>query len=117
MLTKTFLKKTKERLLKERDELAEKSTHRSDIDTEGDETDAVQANILIDLENQLTTRNHQKLSQISDALKRMEEKTYGVCQDCEEDIPEKRLSVNPYFLTCISCAEEREAEDKQRKRF
>jgi DnaK suppressor protein len=117
MLTKKFLKQTKEKLLLERDELLEKSTKRPDIDTDGDETDEIQGNLLIDLHNQLTTRNHSKLFQIADALKRIDDKTYGICQDCEENIPEKRLSANPYFLTCVSCAEERETEEKQRKRF
>jgi DnaK suppressor protein len=116
MLSKTFLKKIKERLLNERHELSEKSVRRPDIDTDGDETDEIQGNMLIELHNQLNTRNHVKLKQIADALQRVDDKSYGVCQDCEEDIPEKRLLINPYFLTCISCAEEREAEDKQRKR-
>jgi DnaK suppressor protein len=117
MLTKSFLKKTKERLLKARDELVEKSTQRSDIDTEGDETDAVQGNVLIDIQNQLSSRDNQKLTQINAALKSIDDKTYGICDDCEENIPEKRLEVNPYVSICVSCAEEREAEDKQRKRF
>lgn len=117
MFKKSFLKKTKEKLLSQRDELAGQSTRRHDIDTDGDETDEIQAHILIDLHNQLTTRNSAKLIQIEDALKRLEESTYGICQDCEEQIPEKRLQINPYFLTCVACAESREAEDKQRKRF
>lgn len=117
MLSKTFLKKTKEKLLSQRDELLGKAVQKHDIDTDGDETDEIQANILIDLQNQLHTRNTSKLSQIESALQRIEDKSYGICQDCAEPIAEKRLLVNPYFLTCISCAEEREAEDKQRKRF
>jgi len=115
MLTKAFLLKTKKRLLSERNELVEKSTQRPDIDTDGDETDEIQGNQLIELQNQLNTRNHAKLKQINDALRRLEDKTYGVCQDCEENIPEKRLSVNPYFLTCVACAEEREREDKRKR--
>lgn len=117
MLNKTFLKKTKEKLLIQKDELLGKTARQHDIDTDGDETDEIQGNILIDIQNQLTTRNNTKLLQIEDALKRIEDRSYGVCQDCSESIPEKRLLVNPYFLTCVSCAEEREAEDKQRRRF
>jgi DnaK suppressor protein len=115
MLSKAFLKKTKEKLLSERNELTEKSTQRPDIDTDGDETDEIQGNQLIELQNQLNTRNHNKLIQISDALKRIEDKTYGICQDCEDDIPEKRLSVNPHFLICVACAEEREKETKRKR--
>lgn len=117
MLSKSFLKKVKEQLLLERDELTGKSARPPDIDTDGDETDEVQGNLLIELENQLTSRNNQKINQINDALKRLSEKTYGYCQDCEEEIPEKRLNLNPYFVVCVSCAEEREAEIKQRKKF
>jgi len=117
MFTKAFLKKIKEQLLQEKEVLSGKAVHRADIDTDGDETDEVQGNMLIELENQLNSRNNQKLSQINDALKKLADKTYGLCQECEEDIPEKRLLLNPYFVICVSCAEERETETKQRKRF
>jgi DnaK suppressor protein len=119
MLSKTFLNKIKGKLLSEKHEILDKTTsiRSPDIDTDGDETDEIQGNILIEINNQLNIRNNIKLAQIDSALKRIEDSTYGVCQDCEEIIPEKRLSHNPYFLTCVACAEEREAEDKQRKRF
>jgi len=116
-MNKTFLQKMKNLLLEQREELAKQVSKQIDVDTDGDETDEIQANILIDLNNQLSTRNSAKLNQIESALKRIEEKTYGLCQDCEDPIPEKRLLSNPYFQTCVSCAEEREAEEKQRKRF
>jgi DnaK suppressor protein len=117
-MNKTFLKKMKESLLEQKRELLKQAADREvEVDTEGDETDEIQANILIDLTNQLNTRNSTKLAQIETALKRIEDKTYGLCQDCEEPIPEKRLLSNPYFQTCVTCAEEREAEEKQRKKF
>jgi DnaK suppressor protein len=72
---------------------------------------------MIDLYNRLSTRNQNKLLQIDAALKRVSDNTYGLCQDCEENIPEKRLLSNPYFLTCVACAEERESEDKQRRKI
>jgi DnaK suppressor protein len=116
MLTKKFLSNIKAKLLAEKDDLLKKSTPRTDIDTDGDDTDAIQGNIIIDLNLRFASLNNQKLYSIDDALKRVDDKTYGVCVDCEEDIPEKRLLANPYCITCISCAEEREAEEKQRKR-
>jgi len=115
-MNKAFLLKVKNILLSERADIMKKTKRDVDIDTDGDETDEIQAGILIDLNNQLTTRNSEKLIQITDALHRIDNKTYGLCVDCEEMIPEKRLLINPYFQTCISCAEEREAEVKQRKR-
>jgi DnaK suppressor protein len=117
-MNKSFLKKMKELLIEQQKELLKQTAvHEAEVDTEGDETDEIQAHILIDLNNQLNTRNSAKLSQIETALKRIEDKSYGLCQDCGDPIPEKRLLSNPHFQTCVSCAEEREAEEKQRKRF
>ena len=117
MLGKTFLKRIKEKMQSDMMELTKKSTQTLDIDTEGDETDEIQGNMLIEIQNQLNSRNLHKLSQISSAFKRLEDFTYGVCEDCEEDIPEKRLMVNPYFLTCVACAEARERENKHGKKL
>lgn len=116
-MNKTFLAKVKDLLLAEKRAVLGQVERDVDVDTEGDETDEIQGNLLIELTNQLNSRNAAKLAQIEAALKRVEDKTYGKCQDCDELIPEKRLLNNPHFQTCVSCAEEREAEEKQRKRF
>lgn len=114
--SKKFFTKMKESLLLQKKEIASAVYQPRDIDTDGDETDSIQANMLIELGNQLNTRNSAKISQINGALQRIEDQTYGLCEECGEQIPEKRLLANPHFLTCVSCAEEREAEEKQRKR-
>jgi DnaK suppressor protein len=116
-MNKTFLLKVKGLLLAEKADLLKQVEQEVEVDTEGDETDEIQGNILIELNNQLNTRHSTKLAQIESALARIEDKTYGKCHDCEENIPEKRLLHNPYFQTCVACAEERENEEKQRKRF
>lgn len=117
-LKRTILHKIKEQLLNQRRELTNKSVRSNGmdvIDVEGDETDEIQGNMLIELNNQLHTRNSTKLLQIEGALQRLANKTYGICEECGEDIPDKRLMFNPHFLTCISCAEDREAEIKKRR--
>jgi DnaK suppressor protein len=117
MPTKKFLLNIKKRLLEEQSDRLKRVSRHVDIDTDGDETDEVQGNIQIDLHNQFVDLNNIKLCLIKEALDRINDNTYGKCVDCEENIHEKRLTNNPYFLTCISCAEEREAEENQRKRF
>lgn len=117
MPSKTFIKKITEKLIKEKQEITERVRNQADIDTDGDETDEIQANMLMELQKHLNSRDKIKLSQINEALSKIENHSYGVCQDCEENIPEKRLSINPYFTLCISCAEDREIELKQRKRL
>lgn len=113
-MNKTFLTKMKALLVKEQQELLKQAGQEVSVDTEGDETDEIQANILIELNNQLSSRNSARLTQIRAALKRIEDKTYGLCQDCEEPIPEKRLMANPYAQVCVSCAEDREREEKRK---
>lgn len=115
MITKKFLSDVKKRLLAEQHERLQKSNRHIDIDTEGDETDEVQGNIQIELHNQFVILNNAKLLQIKEALDRLDNNTYGLCVDCDNSISEKRLMINPYYLTCISCAEEREVEEKRKR--
>ncbi len=47
----------------------------------------------------------QELSTIDDALQRLDLGSYGVCFSCGQAIPEGRLEVMPYAVTCVDCAE------------
>jgi DnaK suppressor protein len=44
------------------------------------------------------------LEQIDAALKRIEEGTYGQCQECGREIPKTRLDAIPYASLCVKCA-------------
>jgi DnaK suppressor protein len=46
------------------------------------------------------------LREISDALIRIEQGTYGVCLECEEPISAKRLEAVPWARYCVSCQEQ-----------
>src|SRR5271163_128385 len=98
MMTKKFLSNIKVRLLEEQRERLSRIAQRADIDTDGDETDEVQGHIQIDLHNSFVDLNNSKLLLIKEALDRLQNNKYGVCVDCEEDINEKRLLANPYYL-------------------
>lgn len=52
----------------------------------------------------------QELKHISTALNRMDQGTFGVCADCGEDIPVKRLRVRPDASLCLFCQETNERE-------
>ena len=64
----------------------------------------------------LTDRDRDKLQAIDDALARIDDGTYGVCESCESDIAEGRLEALPFTRLCISCQAEREKEAKSMKR-
>ena len=43
------------------------------------------------------------LRDVSEALVRIEDGTYGVCEGCETEIPQKRLEVYPSARHCVEC--------------
>lgn len=50
------------------------------------------------------------LEEVAEALKRIEDGTYGKCIDCEKDIPKKRLEVFPAAKRCVECKSRYEKE-------
>ncbi len=50
------------------------------------------------------------LYRIDDALKRIEDGTYGQCELCSETINQERLEALPYTRMCIDCAEKEDAK-------
>ncbi len=47
-----------------------------------------------------------KLKNINEALKRIADNTYGVCQECGKEISHKKLSIIPETKTCKSCGKQ-----------
>lgn len=43
------------------------------------------------------------LSEIDEALYRIEQGSYGICEECGKEIPEVRLDAMPYARFCIEC--------------
>lgn len=50
-----------------------------------------------------------ELARVRDALKRMDEGVYGVCEACGENIPPARLKALPQARLCAECASRQEA--------
>ncbi len=49
------------------------------------------------------TRDQIKLKTIEEALRRIDEGMYGICEDCEAEIPLGRLNAMPFALRCVEC--------------
>ena len=49
--------------------------------------------------------NHRKLKLVDAALARLDRGDFGVCEECGEGIPLKRLKVIPWAAHCIACQE------------
>lgn len=48
------------------------------------------------------------LVQIETSLERIEEGSYGTCEECGAKIPKTRLNAIPYATLCVRCAETQE---------
>ncbi len=59
-------------------------------------------------------RERKLLSKIEDALQRIEDGTYGICDACGEEISEERLKARPVTTLCIDCKKRQEAQEKAR---
>lgn len=65
----------------------------------------------------LSDRERVKIKQIDDALLRMEDSTYGVCESCGLEVAEERLAAMPFTRLCRDCQQEMEREAKSQRRF
>ncbi len=68
-------------------------THIADEAVEG-----VEENII------LAENEEQLLEQVEDALQRIEDGTYGTCENCDQEIPAERLDALPQTPYCVKCA-------------
>ncbi len=65
----------------------------------------------------LGDREREKLHSIDEALLRIEEGEYGICEECEEEIPLGRLKAMPFARHCVKCKADLEKLQAQTRRF
>jgi DnaK suppressor protein len=65
----------------------------------------------------LGDREREKVRNMDEALARLEEGEYGICEDCEEEIPLGRLKAMPFARLCVKCKTDLEKLQAQTKRF
>ena len=75
--------------------------HMADLGTDAFE----QENTLNLLQNE-----EQVLAHIAAALERIDQGTFGRCEECGAEIPETRLRALPYARYCVECARKLEKE-------
>jgi DnaK suppressor protein len=65
----------------------------------------------------LTDRDRGKLEAIDEAISRVEDGSYGLCEDCGAEIAEGRLQALPFTRLCVTCQSDRERESRMNKRY
>jgi DnaK suppressor protein len=74
-------------------------------DVQFDEESGEGGTVTVDRERNLALSGQALLAveEIDDALKRIDDKTYGYCERCFQPIPKPRLRALPYARLCVAC--------------
>ena len=65
-------------------------------------------------ELRIRDRERKLLSKIDEAIARIDDGSYGICEDCGEEIGLKRLEARPVTMLCIDCKTIQETREKSK---
>lgn len=106
----------RKRLLKMRENILNKAKKLKEdsynLGTDGiqDMADAASNTYNADILMSISDNDLNLLKDIDNSLDKLNKGTYGICEECEEKISEKRLEANPVARYCITC--KRQMEEK-----
>lgn len=116
-LTQAQIREFKQLLLEKRDHLIAEArrTLETDMvissDERMDEVDQASSEYMQAFSFRLRGRERFLMGKIEIALQKMEDGSYGLCEECEEPISLKRLRARPEAQLCIQCKEAQEKEE------
>ena len=120
---KQFMADLRQQLLDMKTKLREEMELESKAEREGNKDEGLDTYDLASEERDreinfiLSDRERSKARNIDDALERMEEGTYGVCDACGLEIAEERLTAMPFTRLCRDCQQEQEREARSQGRI
>lgn len=114
-LFKKIVLKKKEEVLDEIKHISEDTLKKSQKDASGDISGYTyhMADVATDTYDRefslgLASNERKVIYELDDALKKIEEGTFGICEDCKSLIAKNRLKAVPQARLCIKCQEKRE---------
>jgi DnaK suppressor protein len=108
-MDKKKLERFKKSLLNMRGEILKKAKKLKEdsynLGTDGiqDMADAASNSYNVDILMSISDNDLNLLKDIDNSLDKIKNNTYGICEECEEKITEKRLEANPVARYCITC--------------
>ncbi len=87
-------------LNKDHDEASGDFNHMADMGTDNFDQDFTLG---------LIENEEEELRAINEALRKIEDNTYGLCESCEAVIPKARLKALPFTKMCVKCKEKDES--------
>lgn len=109
---KAMLDEEKQKILRHLEDLTD-SSEEGLQDSSGDEVDIASMEISQASLQKIGKRETYLLKKIDLALKKMEDGTYGECEECGEQISVPRLMARPVAQLCIDCKTEQESLERR----
>ncbi len=121
-LTKKEMEEFKKRVLKLKEEIIDEIKHISEDTLKKSQKDASgdisgytyhMADVATDTYDRefslgIASNEREILFELDDALKKIEEGSYGICEECKDLITKKRLLAVPYARLCMKCQTKKE---------
>ena len=85
------------------------------IDSAMDSADQSSQDVDQGIDYSLLEMKYEQYKDIADAFRKLQNNTYGVCEECGGEISIKRLEVNPLARYCIECKTQKEEMEKIQK--
>lgn len=85
------------------------------IETVMDDGDLSVVDLAEDISLKQLSNHRETLIKIDAALMKIKESTYGLCEECGDEITEARLMIMPFAIYCKDCQEKQEAIAKIEK--
>ena len=112
---KKLIMQTKEKVLDEIKHISDDTLKKSQRDAAGDISGYTyhMADVASDAYDRefslgLASNERQSLYELDDAIKKIEEGTFGICEECKSLISKTRLKVVPFARLCVKCQERKE---------
>jgi DnaK suppressor protein len=112
---KKLISKRRNEILDSIDRISEDTLKKSQKDASGDISgytfhmaDVATDNYDREFSLGLASNDRKFLYELDDALKRIEDGSFGVCEECKSVLTKARLKALPYARLCLSCQQKRE---------
>ena len=113
-LFRRLLKRRKQELLAEAGKTVEGMNHKENFP---DPTDRASLEENRNYTLRIRDRERKLILKIEEALKRLDQGMYGICETCGEKISVARLKARPVTTLCIDCKSSQEVEERRTNRL
>ena len=112
-MLKEFKKLLEQQLAELQEEAGKTASEMADEKTNfPDPTDRASLESDRNFELRIRDRERRLIGKIREALLRIEDGEFGLCESCEEEIGSERLRARPVTTMCIDCKTEQERQEK-----